>query len=328
MLELQLVNRYPPKPFLEGLVSYPTANVDLSRMSINVDTWNGGYDESKGNEPMTSQWQHQVHFGDCLEVMREIPDNSVDLIVTSPPYADARKHTYGGIHADEYVDWFCERAVEMYRILAPTGSFVLNIKEKAIDGERHTYVLELILALKREVGFRWVEEYIWHKTTAMPGKWKYRFRDSWERLPHFAKTPNIKMRQDAVKVPIGGWTDKRLNNMSSNDLSRQESSTRSGVGRRIANWQGKAMVYPTNVLHKSPVANNTGHSAAFPEWLPEFFIKLFTDVGDVVLDPFLGSGTTYRVAARLGRIPVGIELNPVGGWIGHNGAYERGWVVA
>ena len=69
------------------------------------------------------------------------------------------------------------------------------------------------------------------------------------------------------------------------------------------------MVYPTNVLHRSPIAHNTGHSAAFPEWLPEFFIKLFTDPGDVVLDPFLGSGTTYRVAKRLGRIPVGIELD-------------------
>ena len=70
------------------------------------------------------------------------------------------------------------------------------------------------------------------------------------------------------------------------------------------------MVYPSNVLHKSPVAHNTGHSAAFPEWLPEFFIKLFTDEGDVVLDPFLGSGTTYRVAKQLGRVPIGIEIDP------------------
>ena len=197
----------------------------------------------------------------------------------------------------------------MFRILKPTGSFVLNIKEKAQNGERHTYVLDLILALKRNVGFRWVEEYIWHKTTAAPGKWKYRFRDSWERLLHFSKTPDVKMNQDAVKVPIGDWTTKRLANMSKNDRSRQESATNSKVGRCIANWDGKSTVYPTNVLHKSPVAHNTGHSAAFPEWLPEFFIKLFTDPDDVVLDPFLGSGTTYRVAARLGRKPMGIEMD-------------------
>lgn len=250
-----------------------------------------------------------VYFGDCLDVLETLPSDSVDLIVTSPPYADARKHTYGGIHPDHYVKWFCERAHEMHRVLKPSGSFVLNIKEKAVQGERHTYVLELILALKRDVGFRWVEEYVWHKKTSAPGKWKYRFRDAWERLLHFSISPDIKMNQDAVKVPTGDWTAKRLANMSANDRTRQESSTRSGVGRKIAAWEGKSLVYPSNVLHQAPVCHNTGHSAAFPEWLPEFFIQLFTDEGDVVVDPFLGSGTTYRVAQRLGRIPIGIEIN-------------------
>ena len=258
---------------------------------------------------MNEEWLNMVHFGDCLDVMAGFPSDSVDLIVTSPPYADARKHTYGGIPPEEYVQWFCDRAGEMQRILRPTGSLILNIKERAVDGERHTYVLDLILTLKREVGFRWVEEYIWHKTTSAPGKWKYRFRDAWERLIHFSKTRDIKMNQDAVKVPIGNWTEKRLANMSQHDRTRRESATRSKIGRRIAAWEGKDLVYPTNVLHRSPIAHNTGHSAAFPEWLPEFFIKLFTDPGDVVLDPFLGSGTTYRVAKRLGRIPVGIELD-------------------
>ena len=129
-------------------------------------------------------WKNKVHFGDCLDILSSIPDNSVDLIVTSPPYADARKRTYGGVDPDEYVDWFLPRAEQMLRVLAPHGSFVLNMKEKAVKGERHTYVLDLILALKRQTGFRWVEEYIWHKTTAASGKWKYRFRDSWERLLH------------------------------------------------------------------------------------------------------------------------------------------------
>ena len=259
--------------------------------------------------PLVAPLRGQVHVGDCLDVMRRMPADSVDLIVTSPPYADARKHTYGGIAPDDYVAWFTERADEMLRILKPTGSFVLNIKEKAVDGERHTYVLELILALKKETGFRWVEEYIWHKTTAAPGKWKYRFRDSWERILHFSKTKDVKMRQDAVRVPIGDWTAARLSNMSANDRARQESATNSGVGRRIAAWEGKRTVYPSNVLHKSPICHNTGHSAAFPEWLPEFFINLFTDEGDAVLDPFAGSGTTFRVASQLQRIPIAIELN-------------------
>ena len=250
-----------------------------------------------------------IHHGDCLEVMRGLPSGYVDLIVTSPPYADARSHTYGGIAPDEYVEWFLERAAEMRRVLKPTGSFVLNIKEKAVDGERHTYVLELILALKQQAGFRWVEEYIWHKTTSAPGKWKYRFRDAWERILHFSKTKDFKMNQEAVKVPIGDWTKARLRNMNDNDRSRQESSTRSGVGRRIAAWEGKDKVYPSNVLYKPPVCHNTGHSAAYPEWLPEFFIQLFTDEGDTVLDPFLGSGTTCRVAQQLQRNSIGIEIN-------------------
>lgn len=250
-----------------------------------------------------------IHHGDCLEVMRGLPSDCVDLIVTSPPYADARSHTYGGIAPDEYVEWFLERAAEMHRVLKPTGSFVLNIKEKAVDGERHTYVLELILALKQQAGFRWVEEYIWHKTTSAPGKWKYRFRDAWERILHFSKTKDFKMNQESVKVPIGDWTKARLRNMNDNDRSRQESSTRSGVGRRIAAWEGKDKVYPSNVLYKPPVCHNTGHSAAYPEWLPEFFIQLFTDEGDTVLDPFLGSGTTCRVAQQLQRNSIGIEIN-------------------
>lgn len=252
----------------------------------------------------------QVVFnGDCLDVMRDLPSDCVDLIVTSPPYADARAHTYGGIAPDEYVEWFLERAVEMHRILKPTGSFVLNIKEKAVDGERHIYVLELILALKQQAGFRWVEEYIWHKTTSAPGRWKYRFRDAWERILHFSKTKDFKMNQEAVKVPIGDWTKARLRNMSNNDRSRQESSTRSGVGRRIAAWEGRKKVFPSNVLYKPPVCHNTGHSAAYPEWLPEFFVLLFTDEGDTVLDPFLGSGTTSKVAHRLRRNSIGIEIN-------------------
>lgn len=255
-------------------------------------------------------WTNQIHSGDCLDVMLSMPSDSVDLIVTSPPYADARKHTYGGIPPNEYVSWFAPRAEQMYRILKPSGSFVLNIKEKVVDGERHTYVLDLILSLKKETGFRWVEEYIWHKTTSVPGKWKYRFRDSWERIIHFSKTKDIKMNQDAVKVPIGDWKDTRLKNMSENDRERRPSATNPKTGRRIAAWEGKDTVYPSNVLHKSPVAHNTGHSAAFPEWLPDFFINLFTDERDVVLDPFSGSGTTYRVAERLNRIPVGIELDP------------------
>lgn len=258
---------------------------------------------------MASDWHHRIHLGDCLDVMARMSDNSIDLIVTSPPYAQRRAHTYGGIKESEYVEWFLPRSLEMARLLTPPGSFVLNIKEHCIDGERSTYVLELITALRSQ-GWRWVEEYCWHKTASMPGKWKYRFRDGWERLLHFTREPVFKMRQDAVMVPCQPSTKRRVEGKRPKDELRVESASGSGFGARMAALRNRDMVYPSNVLYGAPVTYNTGHSAAFPEWLPEFFIKLFTDEGDVVLDPFSGSGTTYRVAKRLGRTPIGIEIDP------------------
>ena len=248
--------------------------------------------------------------GDCLDVMAALPGGCVDLIMTSPPYADARKHTYGGVKPDEYVEWFLPRAREMHRVLAPTGSFILNIKEGARDGERLTYVMELVLALRKEVGWRWVEEYIWHKTSVMTGKWPNRFRDGWEHLHHFTKARQFKMRQDDVLQPAKESTKNRYNHLGPGDLHRHESATGSGFGRNMSTSVGREMVYPSNVLQGHSVVRNVGHSAAYPEWLPEFFIKLFTDPGDLVLDPFAGSGTTCRVAERLGRVTMGIEILP------------------
>ena len=114
---------------------------------------------------------------DCLIALKSLQDNSINLIITSPPYADQRKKTYGGINADNYVNWFLPTSNELLRVLSPDGSFVLNIKEKVQDGERHTYVLELILALRQQ-GWLWTEEYIWHKKNSFPGKWPNRFRDA------------------------------------------------------------------------------------------------------------------------------------------------------
>ena len=90
----------------------------------------------------------EILTGDCLELLTDFPDNFFNLIVTSPPYADRRNKTYGGIKPDEYVDWFLPRSAEFLRVLKPDGTFILNIKEKAINGERHTYVIELILEMK------------------------------------------------------------------------------------------------------------------------------------------------------------------------------------
>ncbi len=249
-----------------------------------------------------------LFHGDCLDVLKTIDTNSIDLIVTSPPYSDQRKATYGGIHPDKYVEWFLPISEELLRVLKPTGSFVLNIKEKVYNGERHTYVLELILAMKKQ-GWLWTEEYMWHKKNSFPGKWPNRLRDAWERLLHFNKEKKFDMYQDNVKVPIGDWSKTRLKNLSETDKKRDESKVGSGFGKKIENWVGKDTVLPDNVLYMATESSNKGHSAAYPEELPEWFIKLFTKEGDVVLDPFLGSGTTCRMAMGLNRNSIGIELN-------------------
>lgn len=248
-----------------------------------------------------------LHLGDCRDVLPGLPDGSVNLIVTSPPYADSRRNTYGGIDPDEYVEWFLPIASELRRVLADDGSFVLNIKERVVGGERHTYVIELILALRRQ-GWLWTEEYLWHKKNSAPGKWPNRFRDAWERCLHFTRRKKFKMNQEAVMTPTGDWAKSRLRKLGGNDVVRFNSRVGSGFGKNVANWVGRDKAYPTNVLHMATECGNKKHSAAFPRELPAWFIRLFTDEGDAVLDPFMGSGTTCVAARELGRSYVGVEL--------------------
>jgi len=251
----------------------------------------------------------QVLFGDSKDKLKELKDNSIDLIFTSPPYADRRNHTYGGIKPDEYVEWFIPMTSELFRVLKPTGTFVLNIKEKIENGERHTYVLELILEMKKQ-GWLWTEEFIWHKKNSYPGKWPNRFRDAWERLLQFNKDKKFNMYQEEVMVPVGDWAKTRLKKLSNTDKVRDNSKVGSGFGKKISNWVERDKVYPTNVIHLATECNNKNHSAAFPDDLPEWFIKLFTKEGDIVLDPFMGSGTTLFVAEKMKRNSIGIDIMP------------------
>ena len=258
--------------------------------------------------------------GNCLEVLQSFPDACVDLIFTSPPYADNRRKTYNGTPIKNYVEWFLPISEELFRVLKPDGSFILNIKERAVNGERQTYVLELIIEMRKQ-GWLWTEEYIWHKKNSYPGKWPNRFRDAWERCLHFTKNKKFKMFQEAVMVPMGKWAEKRLSNMGEGDHARHESRVSSGLSRNVSNWVGREKAYPTNVLHMPPEqdypsnvlhmateCSNRNHSAAFPVDLPMWFIRLFTQEDDVVLDPFVGSGTTAIACVRTGRHFVGIEL--------------------
>jgi len=254
------------------------------------------------------EYINRILHGDCEDILKQFPDNSIDLIFTSPPYADQRKKTYGGIKPDKYVEWFLPKSEQFLRVLKPSGTFILNIKERVVNGERHTYVIELILKM-REQGWLWTEEFIWHKKNSYPGRWPNRFRDSWERLLQFNKQRKFNMYQEAVMIPVGDWAKTRLSKLSATDLKRDESKVASGFGKKVANWIGREKVYPTNVIYLATECGNKNHSAAFPESLPTWFIKLFTKPGDIVLDPFIGSGTTAVAAKKLNRNFVGIDIN-------------------
>jgi len=251
------------------------------------------------------EWDKIIQ-GDSLTALKSLPDSCINMIFTSPPYADNRKKTYKGIPIKEYVRWFLPISSELKRVLKNDGTFILNIKERTEDGERQTYVLELILEMKKQ-GWLWTEEYIWDKKNCYPGKWPNRFRDAWERCLQFNKQKKFKMYQEAVMVPIGDWSKKRLAKLSETDLIRDESKVGSGFGKNVSNWLGKRLVYPTNVLHLATECANRGHSASFPLSLPTWFIKLFTQDEDVVLDPFIGSGTTAIACLNLNRHYIGIE---------------------
>ena len=252
--------------------------------------------------------EEKILLGDCEQQLKKIKSESVDLIFTSPPYADQRKDSYGGVSPNKYVEWFLPISDELLRVLKPTGTFVLNIKERVVDGERHTYVLELIMAMRTR-GWLWTEEFIWHKKNCYPGKWPNRFRDSWERILQFNKSKKFNMYQETVMIPTGEWAKTRLAKLSKTDKKRDESRVGSGFGKNISNWVGRNRAYPTNVLHMATECGNKGHSATFPKALPEWFINLFTKEGDTILDPFAGSGTTLEVARSLGRNSIGIEIN-------------------
>lgn len=241
----------------------------------------------------------QIIYGDSRSILPSL-SQIADLIVTSPPYADARKKHYDSIHPDSYADWFCSFHQAFYHILKPKGSLVINIKDKVVDGGRHRYVWETIEKLC-EMGWYSIDDYIWQKTNPMPGFWPTRLRDGWEYCFHLAKCKTPYMNQDAVKIPTGKWAKVRLTNLNGKSAVRHNSENDSGFGRDLRKWVGKKEVLPSNVLSLPLVGKNFGHPAVYPVGLPSFFIKLLTPKNGIVVDPFAGSGQTGIAALQLNR---------------------------
>jgi DNA modification methylase len=252
-----------------------------------------------------------IVWGDSSEWLPRLPPSSVDLFFRSPPYADAR--AYSRIHPDRYVEWFLPLAREMLEATKETGSLVINIKNRVaksgpLKGQRHPYVYQLVIALQN-MGWRWIETYIWAKPNAVPGKFGPRTKDAYEYVYHFARGARPYFDLDSVRVPYKTTTAEI--SRRNQDVSGRK-TTEAGFGRDRTTTYRLGAADPGNVIPVSQTYNQhygVAHTAAMPEGLAEFFIKAMSPTGGVVVDPFAGGGTSVVVARRHGRQAGGIELH-------------------
>ena len=254
-----------------------------------------------------------LHVGDCLDVLASgaVDAGSVSLICTSPPYAQQRASSYGGVDPDEYVDWFMLRAEQFRQVLAPDGSLVLNLKAHRENGGRHPYVMRLLLAM-HDVGWRLVDEYIWRKTNPFPARWAEHVSDAYEPLYHLAPSARrVKFRPPPSRHNRHGDVHPAQMSipMDIAPVPRREYVTIGGF-RTVAGLRNGLGVSISNVIDAAAGGAHTEHPAAFPMAVPGFFIELMTDAGDLVMDPFAGSGATLVAALYAGRRAVGIEIHP------------------
>jgi len=263
--------------------------------------------------------------GDSREMMDHIDAESASLVFTSPPYCIAKQREYGDGQStdyspDKYVQWAMTFVPHIERVLSPRGVFALNIDAGSMRGEQMTQDMELVISIVRGSGLFLLQKFVWAKRNYMPGYWPNHFAKSHELVYVFAKR-GLKgdlLRRDRMMVYQGAWSGKRLIGKSnSGDLKRNVSATGSGGGRRVANWftsdpkcPTKEVAYPSSVLRLPTSCSDKGHSASFPIALPSWFVRAYTDPGSLVVDCFVGGGTTCSAASMLGRRSVGIDLSP------------------
>lgn len=252
---------------------------------------------------------NKIIHNDCLDELSKMDTESVDLIITSPPYADRRKSTYGGVSEEFYLEWFRPISKELYRVLSNNGSFFLNIKPHTVKGERSLYVFDLVCMLKREIGFNFIDEFCWTKS-AFPGKLTGRFKNAFEPVYHFSKTNDTSL---ITFNPLACGTPMKKESIA-RTYRKQCGKPANGsgmTGMNITNIRNLKLARPSNVININNVSNQftdkKHHPATFPEGLVEFFIKSFSNENDIILDPFAGSGTTGIVAKKLKRRYILIE---------------------
>jgi site-specific DNA-methyltransferase (cytosine-N4-specific) len=264
-----------------------------------------------------------AYAANSLSAMMDLPDHSIDLVLTSPPYALEFKKEYGNVAKAKYVDWFLPFASEIKRVLKPEGSFILNIGGSYNAGSptRSIYHFKLLVALCEELQFHLAQECFWYNPAKLPApaEWvnvrRCRIKDSveyiwWLSPSAFPKANNRNVlgeySQDMVRLIAKGFRAKqrpsghnitskfqrdRGGSIPANLITRGNNESNSAYMKRLAELGEKA------------------HPARFPAAMPEFFVKLVTDPDDTVLDPFAGSNTTGAVAEQLNRRWLSIELN-------------------
>lgn len=254
---------------------------------------------------------HRLICGDCRDpqtVATALDGRRITMGFTSPPYAEQREYDgssgFRPIPPDEYVEWFHDVALVVADNLTDDGSWFVNIKEAAADGRRQRYVLDLFVA-HFDWGWNYVDQFVWPRPAfPIDPHNARRFKNGFEPVIHFTRCDVHKFRPDTVMMP----SDHSFTYDPENKMQGNKSTGFLGVGR-----DGKVpgMAYPSNVLPSFGVAaTGTDHPAAYPVGLPAWFVRAFTDEGDVVFDPFCGSGSTLLAAHQFGRVGVGVELSP------------------
>jgi DNA modification methylase len=272
-------------------------------------------------------WFHKTKYGkmfngDSYHLTSTMKSNSVDLIVTSPPFGLVREKDYGNVQADQYVDWFRPFATQFHRVLKKTGSLVIDIGGVWNKGlpTRHLYHYELLIMLCKQYDFHLAQDFYWWNPAKLPtpAEWvtvrRIRVKDAINKVWWLSKSPWPKSSNRRVLQPYSESMVDLLQNgykpnlrPSGHDISTQF-STNNGAAippnlLAIANTESNSTYLRyCRENHLKP------HPARFPVELPEFFVRMLTDEGDTVLDPFAGSCVTGEVCERLKRSWICAEL--------------------